>query len=114
MAMAREPTGGDRETIERYERCRRRFSRRLRRAVAAAGYRSLGAFATSVGIAPSTLTHWLDQQRSLPSIWALLRVTAALGVTSDWLLGADDDEQLRGILRAREIDGEDPIGGEGE
>lgn len=98
-------SSGKDHAVERFEAARRRFARRLGVAVSAAGYGSLADFARAAGIDPSTIRHWAAGPRHLPSTGVLIIIAEQLGVTCDWLLGADEPTVLKGIIRAREIEG---------
>lgn len=83
---------------------RRRFCARLLSAADRAGYDSLSSLARDVGVSKQAVNYWLTGRRSLPSSEVSLRISRALGVPVDWLLGADEAELLRGVLRVREIE----------
>lgn len=63
-----------------------RFKSRLRAAVRAGGWDSMYAFAASAGIAKDNLRKYLGEDR-LPSSVVLVRMSDALGVSIDWLMG---------------------------
>lgn len=63
-----------------------RFKSRLRAAVRAGGWDSMYAFAESAGITKDNLRKYLGEDR-LPSIVVLVRMSDALGVSIDWLMG---------------------------
>lgn len=83
---------------------RRRFCSRLLAAADSAGYRSIAELSEETGISSSALNYYLSGRREWPSTVAAMRLARALGVPLDWLLGGEEDELLRGILRAREIE----------
>lgn len=71
-------------TSEQLTRC----SRRLRAAMDACGVLSVRALARAAGVSDVTVWHLLSGERP-PSSAAVVGLARALGVTTDYLLGAD-------------------------
>lgn len=82
-----------------------RFKVRLRRAAEACGYDNLYQLGTVCGISRDSFKKYLSGTR-LPNYECILRLSLALGVPCDWLMGCDEAPMLRAVLHARDIDAE--------
>lgn len=80
-----------------------RFKVRLRRAAEACGYENLYQLGRFCGISKDSFKKYLSGTR-LPNYECILRLSLALGVPCDWLMGSDEGPMLRAVLKARDID----------
>lgn len=80
-----------------------RFRARLLAASRAAGYRDVPAIAEALGVSKRALYYYLSNRR-VPSVSTVSAIADVLGVSVDWLLGADERKMLGATARAISID----------
>lgn len=78
------------------------FRRRLRDRMEDAGV-DAGALAEACGQTPRCVWQWLSGVR-IPTAPSLIRISRALGVPVDWLLGESPSECARRAIQARALE----------